>query len=259
MAFVVKDRVREVTSSTGTGAIALGGAVQSAAKGYFRAFGPSGAGIANGDTLPYVIEEGANWEIGIGTYVSSGNQLQRTTVLSNSAGNTSAISLSGGAEVALVPTERAMALLIEGRTTPSAFHAHKNGTNQSVTVNVSTKITFGTAPINIGSHYNTSNSRWTPPAGLVALNSILAPEVSTVSGDAAFAEIRINKNGSTILAARFDGVTADVPYFRGLIVSTMDVANGTDYYEVFGTIEDATGCAFGGAAAYTFFEGVALR
>lgn len=107
MAFVVKDRVRVSTATTGTGTVTLGAAVQNAAKGYYRTF--AAAGVANGDTVPYLIEDAANWEIGIGTYVSTGTQLQRTTVLSNSAGTTSAISLSGAAEVALVMTEAAWA------------------------------------------------------------------------------------------------------------------------------------------------------
>jgi hypothetical protein len=110
MAFVVKDRVRVKTLTTGTGAVALGAAVVDPIRGYYRTF-PT-AGVANADTVPYVIEDGANWEIGVGTYVSSGTQLQRTTVLSNSAGTTSPISLSGAAEVAIVLTEQLFNLLL---------------------------------------------------------------------------------------------------------------------------------------------------
>jgi len=110
MAFVVKDRVRVSTASTGTGAITLGAALQNAAKGYYRTF--AAAGVANGDTVPYLIEDGANWETGIGTYASSGTVLTRTTVINNSAGTTSPINLSGSAEVAIVLTEAVMNLLL---------------------------------------------------------------------------------------------------------------------------------------------------
>lgn len=108
MAFVIKDRVRVKSATIGTGPIALGLAVQSVAKGYYRTFGD--AGVANGDTVPYLIEDGANWETGIGTYAVSGSVLSRTTVINNSAGSTLPISLSGSAEVAIVLTEAVMAM-----------------------------------------------------------------------------------------------------------------------------------------------------
>jgi len=110
MAFVLKDRVRMTTATTGTGAVTLGAAVANAAKGYYRTF--AAAGVANGDTVPYLIEDGANWETGIGTYATSGTVLTRTTVINNSAGTTSPISLSGSAEVAIVITEQVMGLLL---------------------------------------------------------------------------------------------------------------------------------------------------
>lgn len=110
MAFVVKDRVRVATAGTGTGTITLGSAVQNAARGYYRTF--AAAGVANGDTVPYLIEDGANWETGIGTYASAGPVLTRTAVINNSAGTTSPISLSGAAEVGIVLTEQVLGLLL---------------------------------------------------------------------------------------------------------------------------------------------------
>jgi hypothetical protein len=74
----IYDRVRETTTTSGTGAVSLAGA----ATGY-RAFS---AVLTNGQTCPYVIADqgGANWEVGTGTYNSSGNTLSRTTVLASS-------------------------------------------------------------------------------------------------------------------------------------------------------------------------------
>lgn len=82
MATVLKDRVLETTTTTGTGNVSLGGA----ATGGFRAFS---AVMANGDTTLYAIQDTANsaWEVGVGTYVSTGNQLARTTVLASSNSN----------------------------------------------------------------------------------------------------------------------------------------------------------------------------
>lgn len=78
MAFAYFDRIKETSTSTGTGAITLGGAVSG-----FQAFS---ARYSNGDTFYYTITDqiGSNWEVGSGTYSSSGNQLTRTTVLASS-------------------------------------------------------------------------------------------------------------------------------------------------------------------------------
>jgi len=75
MAFVLKDRVKETTTTTGTGTITLAGAVSG-----FQSF----AAIGNGNTTFYVIAGGAEWEVGVGTYTSSGTTLSRDTVLSSS-------------------------------------------------------------------------------------------------------------------------------------------------------------------------------
>jgi len=77
MALVLKDRVQETTTTTGTGTITLGGAVT----GY-----QSFSSIGNGNTTYYVIyvPGGADWEVGIGTYTSSGTTLSRTTILASS-------------------------------------------------------------------------------------------------------------------------------------------------------------------------------
>ena len=78
MALVVADRVKETTTTSGTGAITLAGAAYG-----FRSFS---AAIGDGNTTYYCISDqaGANWEVGIGTFTASSNTLARTTVLSSS-------------------------------------------------------------------------------------------------------------------------------------------------------------------------------
>lgn len=86
MPHVVKDRVMETTASTGTGTITLGGAVA----GY-----QSFSVIGNANTTYYTIVGGTEWEVGIGTYTSSGTTLSRDTVLESSNGG-SLVNFSAG-------------------------------------------------------------------------------------------------------------------------------------------------------------------
>ena len=100
MALVVYDRVQEITSTTGTGSITLGGAVA----GY-----QSFAVVGNGNTTFYCIINGTQWEVGLGTYSSTGPTLDRTTIYSNSNGNTSPITLSGSSFVFVTyPSEKSI-------------------------------------------------------------------------------------------------------------------------------------------------------
>jgi hypothetical protein len=81
MAFVVKDRVKETTTTIGTGTITLAGAVTG-----FQAFSV----IGDGNTTFYTIQDpvAGDWEVGIGTYTSSGTTLSRDTILeSSNSGN----------------------------------------------------------------------------------------------------------------------------------------------------------------------------
>jgi len=89
MALVVADRVKETTTSTGTGAISLGGAEPN-----FRTFSSV---LSDADTTYYAIIDDNNlaFEVGLGTYASSGNTITRTTVLASSNSN-NAVSFGAG-------------------------------------------------------------------------------------------------------------------------------------------------------------------
>jgi hypothetical protein len=128
MALVVFDRVQETTTTSGTGSVTLLGAVSG-----FQSF----AVVGNTNTTYYTITDGAQWEVGIGTYSTSGPTLARTTVLSNSNGNTSPITLSGGtAQVFVTYTaEKSVNLDASGNVTPLGTVA--SGTWQGTTVGVS--------------------------------------------------------------------------------------------------------------------------
>jgi hypothetical protein len=78
MALVINDRVKESSTTTGTGAIALGGAVSG-----FETFA---AGIGNSNTTYYAIHNQgtSEWEVGLGTLDGTSANLTRTTPISSS-------------------------------------------------------------------------------------------------------------------------------------------------------------------------------
>jgi hypothetical protein len=112
MALVLADRVRETTSSTGTTAVTLGGA--------YTGFQTFSAGIGNSNSTYYTISDSitGQWEVGIGTYTSSGNTLSRDTVLSSSNSG-SLVSFAAGTKDVFVtqPAERNVYVGTNGTTT----------------------------------------------------------------------------------------------------------------------------------------------
>ena len=93
MALVLDDRVKETSTTTGTGALDLDGAVSG-----FQTFV---AGIADTNTTFYAIvnRSAAEWETGIGTIAdASPDTLTRTSVIASSNSD-SAVDLSAGTKV----------------------------------------------------------------------------------------------------------------------------------------------------------------
>jgi hypothetical protein len=91
MPLVLADRVRETSTTSGTGTLTLAGAVAG-----FQSF----SAIGNGNTTYYtIVDSTANtWEVGIGTYTASGTTLSRDTVLANSSGNTNKINFAANSK-----------------------------------------------------------------------------------------------------------------------------------------------------------------
>jgi hypothetical protein len=120
MALVLADRVQETTTTTGTGSVTLGGAVL----GY-----QSFAIVGNGNTTFYTIADqgGANWEVGIGTYSTTGPTLARTTVLASSNSG-SLVNFTAGTKTVFVtyPSEKSVNLDASGNV--SALGTVSSGT-----------------------------------------------------------------------------------------------------------------------------------
>lgn len=107
MPLVLADRIKETTTTTGTGTVTLLGAVLG-----FQSF----AVIGNGNTTYYTIagQGTSEWEVGIGTYTASGTTLSRDTVLASSAGAPTKTNFSGGTKDVFVTYTAARAVNVDG-------------------------------------------------------------------------------------------------------------------------------------------------
>lgn len=110
MAHIIADRVKEVSTTTGTGTFALGGAVLGG-----RTFSSA---LANSDTCYYGADDAfGNWEIGLGVY--SSNTLARTLVLQSSNSNSLVDFPAGAKGVFLTNPASNTPLLATGSFTPT--------------------------------------------------------------------------------------------------------------------------------------------
>jgi hypothetical protein len=153
MALILKDRVKESSTTSGTGSITLGGA--------FVGFQTFATAVASGSTVYYTIHNttagnDGEWEVGVGTFTSP-STLSRDTVLSSSTGGTK-VSFSGSSTLEVFitqPAEEAVYLnqatgLVEigGNGTNTVSFTNINTTNLTATTVTLTAGTISTAPAN---------------------------------------------------------------------------------------------------------------
>jgi len=168
MALVVKDRVQELTTTSGTGTLTLNGAVPG-----FQSF----TTIGNNTTFYTIYDNIAQaWEVGVGTVTTgSPNQLARTTVLANSNGTTTAIPLVGNSSSVFVtyPAEKSVNLDASGNVSPLGTIA--SGTWQGTTVGV----VYGGTGVTSSSGINSVVLR--DANSNITANNVLAGYAATVS------------------------------------------------------------------------------
>ena len=142
MSLVLADRVKETTTTTGTGTVTLLGASTG-----FQSF----AVIGNGNTTYYTIASTTltEWEVGIGTYTSSGTTLARTTVLSSSNSG-SLVNFSAGTKDVFVtyPAEKSVNQDASGNVTvPNLLTGAEVNASNGIIVNSQTIATSYTIPV----------------------------------------------------------------------------------------------------------------
>jgi len=150
MALVLADRVKETTTTTGTGTVTLLGA----STGY-----QSFAVVGDGNTTYYTIagQTTSEWEVGIGTYTLAGTLLARTTVLANSsATQPSELSFSAG-------TKDVFVTYPAGRSVSGG----EGYTENDATIDVSSTINTGRNAISAGPVTLASGITVTVPSGSV--------------------------------------------------------------------------------------------
>jgi hypothetical protein len=159
MALVLADRVQETTTTTGTGTVTLLGASTG-----FQSF----AAIGNGNTTFYCIagQGTSEWEVGIGTYTSSGTTLARTTVLASSNSG-SAVNFSAGTKSVFVTYPAGKSVNLDENSIASApqFAASNGLFLQNLTISSSVTFPTGYSAMSIGPVTQANGSVVTVPSG----------------------------------------------------------------------------------------------
>ena len=203
MALVLKDRVQETTTTTGTGTFTLDGAVTQ-----FQTFSTA---IGNGNTTYYAVYTagGTQWEVGIGT-VGAGT-LSRDTILASSTG--SKISFTAGTKYVFCDY-------------PADISVYSSNNSSATSGQVLKSNGAGVAP----SWQNDSNGTVTS----VALSS--TADVISITGSPVTSSgtIAVNFNGLTSQYVRGDGSKANFPTSTGGGSSVSYYLNGSVNQGTFG-------------------------
>lgn len=126
MAFVHASRVRETSTTTGTGDFTLAGVFNSSYRSFSSAIGAN-------NTCYYVIQSATEYEEGLGTVGGTGLTLARTTVIRNHLGGTTAVNFGAGTKDVFVATLAPIAALLAQKNT---FSAEQDFDGQRLTLDV---------------------------------------------------------------------------------------------------------------------------
>lgn len=208
MGLVLKDRVKETTTTTGTGTLTLAGAVTG-----FQSF----AAIGDGNTTYYAITDGTDWEVGIGTYTSSGTTLSRDTILSSSNSG-SAVNWGAGSKDVFV-------------TYPAGYSANNIATGLDSIAIGEFSVANNAADVAVGKYASSTGSfgvavgfqATADAAGSIALGRVAFVDASA-DYSVAFSAAKATAKGQLA----FSGYFADFWVFQGsLYVLLCETTNAT--------------------------------
>lgn len=158
MPLKLANRVKETSSTSGSGVITFGGTSSS-----YQSFSSF---LSSGDTTYYTIVNASNWEVGIGTY--GNNTLSRDIILSSSNSN-QALDLSGSSSVFIAyPSEKSV----------------YRDANDQVIVGSSGIIIESGVPSNINNVlYNVGGTLYFNGSDLIGINSLIEDTSPQLGGD----------------------------------------------------------------------------
>lgn len=282
MAFVIADRVRETTTTTGTGNISLAGAVSK-----FRTFASV---LSNSDTTYYSIVEqsGTDWEVGIGTFTAP-STLARTTILSSANGGAAVNFAAGTKDVFItLPASKTnvedQPNLIEVNSASDALRITQTGAGNALVVedsanpdatpfvvNASGNVGIGTSSPGTTRLYISANRAtdptlqvWDTFNGASFENSALLSYDGTKTffynfqanplafGTNNAERMRIDSSGNVGIGTSSPGNKLDIVSAGSSQIRVKDGVNATAYYD-FG--RDGTDGFFGFSGAQTTFSG----
>jgi hypothetical protein len=227
MAFVVADRVKETSTTTGTGAMALAGAVSG-----FQSFA---SGVGNSNTTYYAIvnQSVTEWEVGFGTLNSTSANLARTTVLASSNGGSLVAFTAGTKEVFVTqPATRTLVQTSGGNTTDGVLFYTGSGVASATgaltfngadfattgsatagsftTAGTSTAGSFTTAGTSTAGSFSTAGAstaaRFIPTSSTAPTNGVYLPAANTVGfATNSTGVVYINASGNLLVGTATDG------------------------------------------------------
>jgi hypothetical protein len=201
MSLVVYDRIQQ----TGTANTTVSFTLSATTTGY-----QSFAVVGNGNTTYYSANDGTNWEVGIGTYSTTGPTLTRTTILSSSNSG-SAVTFSGTVTVFCdYPAEKAVYQDVNGNVLANNFIPAVTTTSSSST------------PINL----TVSSPQYQIVNGTTTSQVFNLPDATTLTvGDTFYFNNNITYSSVQINA--HDGTTSILALQAGGAAHVILLTNGT--------------------------------
>ena len=213
MALAIANRVQETTTTTGTGTVTLAGAVAG-----FQSF----AIVGNTNTTYYTITSGTAWEVGIGTYSTTGPTLARTTILASSNAN-AAITLAGTSTVfSSYPAEKVISDGFGLLPVANGGTGQTTYTNGQLLVGNTTGNTLTKTTLTAGTNVTITNG-----SGAITINAAdqFVGTVTSVGGTGTVNGITltgtVTTSGSLTLGGTLSGVSLTTQ-----VTGTLPVANG---------------------------------
>lgn len=227
MALLTADRVKETTTTAGTGTYNLGGAATG-----FRTFV---AGIGTTNSCYYCVTDGTDWEVGIGVVTdATPDTLSRTVILSSSNAG-AAVNWSAGTKDVFV-TEAAQRSTLPGCSVSYA------GSDLNPAAGSSTAVPYDTETQDTHGFHDTGTNpeRFTVPTGLAGMYKLSFHQRINEVGPTGEVFAWIRKNGSTTVAEGMSHIVVAKSYnYLSGCSASFRLADG-DYVELLFYIEGAS-------------------